>query len=127
VKGAEEYLDLFEMAIQYGGLYIVPYRDVINGDTLSVYVLPPNTHAIVNGKDKPPKNDCVKVYGQLKDKRGWLDECGWLFHGPWEKDFNELVIKLRERKEGLDAIKVMEQDIKDMIEREHQQQILDSY
>jgi len=128
MKGADEYMDLFEMADQYGGLYVVPYRDVINGDSLSVYVLPPNTHATFGGKDKPPKNkDIVLVYGPLKDEFGWLDECGWLHHGDWEEDFYNLVSDLRKKKEAREMLHDARERAKIKLAKQRQQKILDSY
>lgn len=129
-----EYVDLFETG-QYGGLYIVMYRDTINGDSMEIYALPKNTHAITDGLDgHPPKNkDMVKVYGRALRRTHLLggatysNEPQWLHEGRWKEDFEKLVAEKLTNLEQKRILRKAEIEAKEKLERQRIKKILDSY
>lgn len=127
-------IDLFETG-QYGGLYVVIYRDHINGDSMEIYALPNNTHAITDGLDgHPPKNkDMVKVYGKALRKTDLLggvtysNECHWLHEGRWKEDFEKLVAEKLAILKQKRILHKAEIEAKEKLEQQRIKRILDSY
>jgi hypothetical protein len=90
MKGANEYSKLFSTG-QYGRLYIVSGSHA-RGRTFHIQILPTGEKAEENGENNLCLNfNAVEVYGILGGQPGWSEYYGWIYTGPWQKDFEKLV------------------------------------
>ena len=90
MKGADEYYDLFPTG-QYGRLYILRSKHA-RGKTFQIFVLPKGEEAENRHFTNPPTNNgTVEVYGVISGQLGWDESYGWLYGGPWQKDFDRMV------------------------------------
>lgn len=90
MNGAREYANLFRTG-QYGRLFIVSSEHA-RGKEFHIWILPEGV--IVKDLYFLHK-DVVEVYGVLGGQLGWTEWYGWIHHGKWEKDFQELVVQRR--------------------------------
>lgn len=111
--GADEYAHLFSTG-RIGKLYMVSGAHA-RGLTFEIWVLPSETAAdnLAPGASPRGLKDVVQVYGITGGQPGWTETYGWLHHGPWEKDFANLV-KSRKRaiQAALDAKLKLAEDVK---------------
>lgn len=84
--GAREYANLFKTG-QYGRLYIESGEHA-RGKTFFIWVLP-SARPLTNHPSR--EKDTVQVYGIIGGHPGWTETYGWLYHGSWEQEFNDLV------------------------------------
>ena len=126
MKGAREYAQLFETG-QDGRFYIVSGKHA-RGLTFRIQILPEGKEAIPNGHGNLCiNNDAVLVYGVISGQPGWTESYGWLYRGPWEKDFMKLVDKTK--KDKLSSEDAISQKLKARNEQEKQRVkvLLDAY
>jgi len=126
MKGAIKYAQLFKTG-QYGKLYLVSGKHA-RGSTFHIQVLPDGEDALPNGKGNLCLNDnAVEAYGIIGGQPGWTESYGWIYHGPWVRDFNSLVEEAEKTKqsEKEQGSKRAEQKADD--EEQRIQALLDAY
>ncbi|MCE5224880.1 MAG: hypothetical protein LLG05_03380 [Porphyromonadaceae bacterium] len=95
MEGAREYSELFKTG-QYGRLYITSGRHA-RGRTFHIQVLPKYEKARPNGDTNMCLNsDAVEVYGIIGGQPGWTEFYGWKHEGPWQYDFEQMVLKRKD-------------------------------
>jgi len=126
MKGAREYSQLFETG-QYDRLYITSSSHA-RGYTFRIQVLPKGEKALPNGSGNICLNkDAVEVYGILGGRPGWSEFYGWKHEGPWQSDFEALVLQRKselEVKKNVQAAQHAERE-KELLNRERE--LLASY
>jgi len=126
MNGAREYAGIFNTG-QFGKLYFVCGSHA-RGKTFHVYVLPDGEDAIIRHHGNPPSNkDAVEVYGMLGGQNGWTEYYGWKHHGPWEKDFIELVAVRKAKIESIEKDKQVSIKEKNDVEKERVSGLLKRY
>ena len=95
MEGAREYAELFETG-QYGRLYITSSSHA-RGKTFHIQVLPKGEKAKPNGDNNICLNKgAVEVYGVIGGNPGWTEFYGWKHEGPWQSDFEQMIIKRKD-------------------------------
>jgi len=126
MKGAREYSQLFKTG-QYGRLYITSSSHA-RGNTFRIQVLPKGEEALPNGDNNVCLNkDAVEVYGVIGGNPGWTEFYGWKHEGPWQSDFDAMVLQRKseiETERNVQAISLAESE-KELLNREHE--LLASY
>jgi NTP pyrophosphatase (non-canonical NTP hydrolase) len=118
MQGADEYAKLFETG-QYNRLYIVSGKHA-RGATFRIFVIPSDAEAVYNGPNNPPRNeDAIEVYGVVSGQPGWDETYGWIHKGPWQADFDDMVV---ERQAELRALGILN-DALETQRRKQQQDI----
>jgi len=125
MNGAREYAKLFKTG-QYGNLYITTGSHA-RGYTFHVQILPNGEKAKANYGNMATNEGAVEVYGIVSGQPGWTESYGWKHKGPWQEDFEKLVVSMRLAKEEEDRMNTAlneqyEQDRKKAI-----QERLDAY
>jgi hypothetical protein len=111
MKGAREFATLIPSG-QYGNLRIDSGRHA-RGYCFSIFIITPHGE--------------LEVYGIVSGQPGWTEEYGWLYHGPWELDFEKLVWEFRELQDEQTKKNLAEYKKKQKIEDERKIKILNSY
>ena len=126
MKGADEYYDLFPTG-QRGRLYMLRGRHN-KGKTFRIFVLPldeeaENRHFL----NSPTNSDAVEVYGVISGELGWTESYGWIYGGPWQKDFEKMVKIRLEIKEKEENKKLREQMTRVKTDRHRKIDLLSDY
>ena len=126
MKGAREYSQLFKTG-QYGRLYITSSSHA-RGNTFRIQVLPKGEEAQPNGDNNICLNkDAVEVYGVIGGNPGWTEFYGWKYEGPWQSDFEAMVLQRKaelETEQHVQATQQAERE-KELLNRERE--LLASY
>lgn len=89
--GAKEFASLFCTG-QYGHLYLESGTHA-RGKTFHIYVLPVDMQITDPRQFNNIRNSqAVEVYGITGGQPGWTESYGWLHIGPWQQEFQKLVI-----------------------------------
>lgn len=126
MNGAREYASLFQTG-QYGRLYF-EVGSHARGKTFHIYVLPGDVEITDTRQFNNIRNSqVVEVYGVTGGQPGWTESYGWLYVGPWQQEFQKLVIATNVAIQEA-AIK-REQIVQDKINEEEQRvkQLLNNY
>lgn len=117
MKGAREFAELFQTG-QYFNFYIVSGIHA-RGRTFHIQILPPEVEAQADGFQNLCLNDdAVEVYGVVAGVPGWNEEYGWLYEGPWQRDFELLVRSQKlEREAKLKAERALDVETAEARER----------
>jgi hypothetical protein len=97
MQGAREYAGLFETK-QYGNLFITTGSHA-RGYTFHIQIIPDGEKAVTNYGNMATNENAVEVYGIISGHPGWTETYGWKHKGPWQADFEKLVVSMRMAKE----------------------------
>ena len=126
MQGAREYAGLFATG-QYGNLYITSGEHA-RGKTFHVQILPDGEKAKPNGSQNLCLNEgAVEVYGIVSGNPGWTESYGWKHKGPWQADFEKLVVSMRLEREERDRMNSAQSAHTAEAERKKVQERLDAY
>lgn len=123
MNGAREYAELFRNTQQHGKLYL-SVGEHARGKTFHIYVLPSEEKVLGLRLDIP---NAVEVYGIVSGNPGWTEGYGWLHRGPWEKDFEALVVVKREEVETQNLLIASQKAVRAANIAEREKQLLAGY
>lgn len=125
MNGAREYARLFKTG-QYGNLFITTGEHA-RGKTFHVQILPDGEKAKSNYGNMCTNESAVEVYGIISGHPGWTESYGWKHKGPWQSDFEKLVVSMRLAKEEQDRINSATSAEAEEERRNNVQKMLDAY
>jgi len=122
--GAREYYNLLKTG-RYGRLYMIVGTHA-RGHTLHIFVLPKGKE--INGTYSPwIDSGAVEVYGVVSGNPGWSETYGWIHKGEWQKDFQKLVDKKRDKIKTDARVRELSMIASDIAEKNKIHKLLSEY